>query len=141
MNLDITGTLSKRAQITYLMEIRPVVPCGRTDTHIETDGRMVGQTDRYDEVPSLLFLYFLEQTYNIQIMKYKFQGLYVKYKFRAKIPEFLASQFSAYSTVKSSLFENSAMNQNYMPANLLNIEQIKYTILTFEPYYVNFVSE
>jgi hypothetical protein len=74
-------------------------------------------------------------------MKYKFHGLYVKYKYRARTREFLTHQFSAYSNVKSSLFENNAMNQNYMPANLLNIEQIKYTILTFEPYYVNLVSE
>lgn len=65
----------------------------------------------------------------------------MKYKFRPKIPEFLTHQFSAYSNVKSSLSENNAMNQNYMPANMLNSEQIKYTILTFEPYYVNFVSE
>ena len=65
----------------------------------------------------------------------------MKYKFRAKIPEFLKLQFSAYSTVKSSLFENNAMNQNYIPTNMLNTEQITYTILTFEPCYVNFVSE
>jgi len=67
----------------------------------------------------------------IQIMKHKFQGLCVIYKFRAKNPEFLTRQFSAYSTVKSSLFENNAMNQNYILANKLNIEQIKYTMLTF----------
>jgi len=65
----------------------------------------------------------------------------VKYKSRATIHEVLKHQFSAYSNVKSSLFENNSMNQNYMPANMLNIEKIKYTILTFEPYYVNFVSE
>jgi len=77
----------------------PVVPYGHTHTHTHTQtlGRMEGQTDRYDEVPILFFVLFgtdinypdnhhqhqgldplIRSVSIIQIMKHKFQGLYVK---------------------------------------------------------------
>jgi hypothetical protein len=54
MDLDFTGTFSKSAQILYLKKIRSVGAqlyhaSGQTYTY----RRMEGQTDRYDEVPSL----------------------------------------------------------------------------------------
>jgi len=82
-----------------------------TQTHTQNLGRMEGQTDRYDEVPIQFFVLFgteinypdshhhphhhhhhhkhhglnplIRSVSIIQIMKHKFQGLYVKYQFRA----------------------------------------------------------
>jgi hypothetical protein len=65
----------------------------RADRHTHTDGRKDKQTDM-TKFLICFFLYFLEQTLIIQIMKYEVQLLYVKYKFHARKPEFPTRKFS-----------------------------------------------